>query len=149
MTVRPETGSVPVTIGPVSSRSVLAWVDVSRRFLMVVDQSREKLPFHLPVDALHQMYDYFDEWERLARRSETFLWSVNEDPVRVHALLNYGYNLAIVADELRERLPIPDAVPEGQPFEEAMLRGFTDALAAHDDADFARRIVEQWPVRDD
>lgn len=136
-----------VSIGPVASNSVTAWVGYARKALAEVLDEPGGEGVWLPEDTVTTFERYLDEWEAAAAADDPVRWSAEvpseEAEYLSHAFFRIVTNLAAQADERGYALA-PDA---GDEFYRALVGGFLDALEAegHGSEEFAEHLRSFWP----
>jgi hypothetical protein len=135
---------VSITLGPLPSEAVVAWVANSARLLDLLPS--ESAP-GLPIETASDMHDLLREWHVKALTEPVFEWRRQIDPAQLALLVGHWHRLACrVADEAqRGNLPIAD--PVARPFYEALVAAALDGLegagGAH--AELARELRVSWP----
>lgn len=134
-----------MTIGPVPSESARAWLDVVEEYLRRIGPYVAALPFSVPPSVMQSYHDYFRRWRAAAAEGDTFLWESDEDPAQLRVLVQYGYNLSLAAEDLADKVAIPEQSATGLVFEKVVISSILEALANEGEA-FAERLVDTWPV---
>jgi hypothetical protein len=136
-----------VQIGPVSSRSVSAWVGYARTALDEVVTEPGGEGVWLPDDTVETFRKYLGSWEDEADIGDEFCWTADipadEAEYLSHAFFRVASHLATKAGERGFAL----APPESEAFYRALVDSFLDALDAEGDSsqEFAEHLRSFWP----
>ncbi len=139
--------AVRVSIGPVASSSVTAWVGYARKALAEVIDEPGGDGVWLPDDTVATFEHYLDDWEHTAGEADPFRWTdevpSEEAEYLSHAFFRIVTNLAAQAEERGYAL----APESGDEFYRALVSGFLDALEAegHGSEEFAEHLRSFWP----
>jgi hypothetical protein len=141
MSARPM---IVVSLGPLSSESVVAWAGNAARFLDMASEETEAAP---PLETMSDMHDVLREWMGIALANPTFEWRRSVYVDNVASFVRHWYELrCLVLDESR-RGALPVFPPVGQEFYDALLAAAFDALerAGEPYATAAAELRARWP----
>jgi len=123
------------------------WIAYARTVIGQLLAHPDQVGASLPIDVVETFESYLDQWDDLASREPEFLWVTEVDPERVEFL---GKAFLTIADGLAraaEARGYPISPPEGDPFYQALVQGFLDALAQEGRSrlEFSEQLRDEWP----
>jgi hypothetical protein len=138
---------VQVLVGPLASSGALAWIEYARSVLERAAEGEGPADVDLDDDVIDAFGAFLDEWERVARASEEFLWVGDIDPERVEFLAHAFSNVANALAAAAAHRGFSAGPVEGEPFYRAVVTGFLDALGLEGGSigAYARELRASWP----
>lgn len=134
-----------VTIGPVPTASVLAWIEAATDTVAVL---RERPGLDVPAEVIDSFQHFIDAFAaHAAMHPDEFLWSGAVDDAIVRSV---GLHWARIVSVTRSGRPtgLSRAAPEGAAFYDALAAGIADALAAAEGETIAKGFAEAVPSFD-
>jgi diguanylate cyclase (GGDEF)-like protein len=138
---------VTVRIGPVPAVSAIAWLADATEIL---DRFRDLPPegVLIPRGVLAAIDTYLAVWSKTALSCETFLWSGDEDPNVLRAIVQHWFR---IVEEMTTRAGAPDrtrVATSSRPFDDALVSGILVALAIGGDKELEAEALawqRSWP----
>src|SRR5881397_2826063 len=141
--------SARFTVGPLPSRSVLAWTELASLVLTAIRGGQMTVPFATPPETMADLHALVREWSALARAVEVFCWRTDGmDPDYALTVVRYWYNIATFL-RARERAGAlhPPESDGSRVFAVQARRALVEFVVASGrlDADSGRRMLVTWP----
>ena len=136
-----------VHLGPASSASAAIWIAYARTILAQAMSHAGVGGVRLPEDVVEAFEAYLDAWERTADEGPEFSWSDEVDPDGLEELIVAWMSLAEGLAVEAERRGFVIRPPEGEEFNDALVRGLLEAFVA-EGRDFMahwEEIRARWP----
>ena len=136
-----------VQIGPLPSGGVGMWIAYARTVIAQVLAHPEQLGTTLSPDVVEMFEVYLDQWDAVAGEGPEFLWVTDVEPERVEFLGKAFFSIAEGLARAAEVRGYPISPPEGEPFYQALVKGFLDALAheGRSRLEFSEQLRDEWP----
>lgn len=136
-----------VHIGPLPSEGVLAWITYARGVMADRTAPDADPAARLSPDVVAGFVSFLDDWEEVARSSETFLWETDVDPEQVEFLALALFKIAVSLDDQVGGTGRPPAADD---FYQAFVTSFLDAMTAENEAlaAYAEELRSSWPDLD-
>ena len=130
-----------------ASGGVTIWIAYARTVIGQALVHPADLGVRLEPDVLETFDELLDRWDALAAASTDFFWVAEVDPVRIEHLGRAFLSLAEALSAESERRGYSISPTEGEPFYQALVNAFLDALAheGSSQAEFAEQVRNQWP----
>ena len=134
-----------ISLGPVSSASVLAWLEQARKVTQLLRGDLE-LPFDVPWNVLDRFERVYDEWYVIADTTDEFVWSGELEPSELRMAVQYWFNIVQYLFENADGATVPLMPLEALAFRDELVPAVMRALA-EDEASrpFADVAIERWP----
>jgi hypothetical protein len=138
---------VQVQVGPLASSGALAWIGYARSVLGRAAAGKGPADVRLDPDVVEAFLAFLDEWEKVARADDRFLWVGEIDPERVEFLAHAFSNVANALSAAAAHRGSPAGPEEGEAFYRAVVTGFLDALGLEGGSvgAYARELRASWP----
>ncbi len=123
------------------------WIAYARTVIAQVLAHPDMLGTPLAPDVVEMFESYLVEWDAVAAESPEFLWVTEVEPERVEFLGKAFFSIAESLARAAEVRGYPISPPEGEPFYQALVQGFLDALAheGRSRLEFSEQLRDQWP----
>lgn len=119
-----------VQVGPVPSESVLMWLAYARTVIaQIITRPGSYGGVTLSAEDLAGFEAYLDEWELVANRDTTFVWSTDADADKVNALAATWYQLSEGMRIEAERRGYELLPADSRPFNDALILAVLTALS--------------------
>ena len=132
-------------VGPLPSRSALAWVAYAREVLAAQEASTQISDNERTT--IDDFEGFLTQWEAAARRRKSFSWSVDIDPDQARFFAHAFFNIVAGLAHTAAARGIDAAPPEGDEFYLALVNSLLDALETEGGslASFAEDLRDRWP----
>ena len=134
-----------VTVGPVASSAVLAWLEHARKITQLI-RGELKMPFDVPWEVLDRFERAWDGWYLVADTSDVFEWSGDFAGDELRTIVQYWFNVVQYLYENTDGATLPLMPLEALAFRDALVPAVMRALAEDEDSrSFAEQAIERWP----
>jgi hypothetical protein len=105
----------------------------------------------LAPEVIEGFAGFLDEWEKVARESDTFLWDTEVDPEQIEFLALALFKIAVSLSSEPPPLGRTGRPLAGELFYRAFVVAFLDAMEAENRslAAYAEELRSSWPDLDD
>ena len=136
-----------VQIGPLPSGGVGMWIAYARTVIGQVLAHPDQLGTTLSPDVVERFESYLDQWDEVAAAGPEFLWVTDVEPEQVEFLGKAFFSIAEALARAAEVRGYPISPPEGEPFYQALVKGFLDSLAheGRSRLEFSEQLRDEWP----
>jgi hypothetical protein len=123
------------------------WIAYARTVIGQLLAHPDQLGASLPTGVAETFESYLDQWDDVAAGGPDFLWVTEVEAERVEILGKAFFTIADRLARAAEARGYPISPPEGEPFYQALVKGFLDALAQEGRSrlEFSEQLRDEWP----